>query len=102
MGNPRATRKRVRKAAAFAPAELEWLTDEPQEGANGFEQLELEYLCEPKHFDRADNLIDRAERAEILPPERVGVLRRLVREAREKDRRMFPKRVEYIGERIYA
>jgi hypothetical protein len=87
MPSKRKRMTRQRRSETISPAEMEWLTGAPQEGANRFELLELKYLTTLDRMDRAAAVLDRA--AGVVPAERIAELRAMVDARRAEHRRMY-------------
>lgn len=76
MPTLRTTRRRSRKPKNFTPAQLQYLTGEPQTGANKFELMHLEHASRPAEIEALNDLLDRA--AGIVPAERIEQLRQQI------------------------
>lgn len=72
MPTERPKRRRQRRKSGFTAAELQFLTGEPQAGANKFESLGLEHPTRPDDFARIDALLTRA--GGIVSAERIAEL----------------------------
>lgn len=69
----RTKRTRKRRAASFNPSELQWLTGEPQTGANKFWRFRY-----ARDFDALNDLLERAAAAGIVGDDRLAELRAAV------------------------
>lgn len=82
MPTIRPTRRRQRRKSGFSPAELQFLTGDPQPKANRFELLGLEAPTKPHDHDRIDELLARA--SGVVTPDRLAELK-AENDARRKD-----------------
>ena len=73
MPTIRPTRRRQRRKSGFSPAELQFLTGDPQPKANRFELISLESPTKPHDHDRIDELLARA--GGVVTPERLTELK---------------------------
>lgn len=87
MATKRTLRTRNRKAQPLTPAEIQWLTGEPQAEANKFTLLMLNnFPMSASRTDNAEALLDRAEG--VISLERMAELRQQVQAANERHSEM--------------